>query len=96
MASNLIDSILREQAFKNEKTVAFFRFGFFSLSLILDTLAYFGFIQYTEINPPLRTILLDCLVAFISGGILFLFLNNIYHEAIKFFAITFDCSYAYF
>ena len=92
MASNLIDSILREQAFKNEKTVAFFRFGFFSLSLILDTLAYFGFIQYTEINPPLRTILLDCLVAFISGGILFLFLNNIYHEAIKFFAITFDYS----
>lgn len=50
MASNLIDGILREQAFKNEKTVAFFVLNF-SLSLILDTLAYFGFIQYTEINP---------------------------------------------
>jgi adenylate cyclase len=92
MALNLIDSILREQAFKNERTVAIFRFGFFSTSLILDTLAYFGIIQYTEINPSFRTIFLDCLIVFISAGIFLVLFNNIYHDAIKFFAITFDYS----
>lgn len=92
MAINLIDSILREQAFKNERTVAIFRFGVFSTSLTLDALAYFGIIHYTEINPSLRTIFLDCLVVFISAGIFFLLLSNIYHDAIKFFAITFDYS----
>lgn len=92
MATNLIDNILREQAFKNERTVAIFRFGFFSLSLVLDTLAYFGIIRYTEIHPTIRTILLDCLVAFLSGGIFFLLYYHIYHDAVKFFAITLDYS----
>ncbi len=93
MATNHIDNILREQAFKNERTVAIFRFGFFTLSLVLDALAYLGMIRYTEIHPTIRTILLDSLVAFISGGIFFLLFYHIYHDAIKFIAITFDYSF---
>ncbi len=92
MAISLIDNILRDRAFKNERAVAFIRFGFFSLSLILDTLAYIGVIQYTAIRPQLMTIVMDVIVVFTAAIILVLLLNNIYHDFLKFFAITFDYS----
>lgn len=92
MENSLIDNILRERAFKNERAVAIVRLGIFSFYLVIDTFAYFGYIEYTEIRPALRTILLDCFVFLVSGTIVILLMNKIYHDSIKFFAITFDYS----
>ncbi|MBM9545837.1 adenylate/guanylate cyclase domain-containing protein [Leptospira sp. 201903074] len=92
MKNSLIDNILRERAFKNERTVAIVRLGIFSFYLVIDTLAYFGYIEYTEIRPALRTVLLDCFVFLVSGTIVFLLINKFYHDSIKFLAITFDYS----
>lgn len=92
MTTSVIDAILRDRAFKNERTVAIARFVMFSISMLLDILAYFGIIQYTEIRPTLTTVIMDGFVLLPAAILLILLLNNIYHEFIKFFAITFDYS----
>lgn len=90
MGRTVIDNILRERAFKNERTVAAARLGMFLLFTIFDVLAYFDVIDYTAIRPQVTTLMMDGIVVVVSGFLLVLLLNNIYYDFIKFFAITFD------
>lgn len=92
MKNSVIDNILRERAFKNERTVAIVRLGIFSFHLFIDTFAYLGLIEYTEIRPELRTVLMDCFVFLVAGIFVILLINKFYHDSIKFLAITFDYS----
>ncbi|HNF27346.1 MAG TPA: adenylate/guanylate cyclase domain-containing protein, partial [Leptospiraceae bacterium] len=92
MAFTVVDSILRDRAFRNEKKVAVARFALFSMAMMFDILAYLGFIEYTAVRPSMTTLLMDVLVVVPSAVLLILLLRNVYHSLIKFFAITFDYS----
>ncbi|TGK49190.1 adenylate/guanylate cyclase domain-containing protein [Leptospira kanakyensis] len=90
MKLSLVDEILIAREMKNEKTVAFVRFALFSVTSILDSLSYFGWIHYTIVPTSLITVGLDILFLIFATLVLFFLFYLPYKPYLKFFTITLD------
>ncbi len=88
----IFDNILRQREEKNEKIVAYARLCFISFACLMDLLAYFQVIQYTEIDPDINTLSLDALFILFSALVLFIVLKFNYQPFLKFLTITMDYS----
>lgn len=90
MKLSIVDEILIAREMKNERTVAIVRFVLFSVSSIMDSLSYFGWIQYTIVTPSLITVGLDVLFLIFASIVLFFIYYFPYKPNLKFFTITID------
>ncbi|MCW7494619.1 adenylate/guanylate cyclase domain-containing protein [Leptospira sp. 2 VSF19] len=90
MKLSLVDEILIAREMKNEKTVAFVRFALFSVTSTLDSLSYFGWINYTIVPTSIITVGLDILFLIFATLVLLILFFLPYKPYLKFFTITLD------
>ncbi|PJZ44882.1 adenylate/guanylate cyclase domain-containing protein [Leptospira brenneri] len=90
MKQSIVDEILISREMKNEKTVALVRFVLFSITSIMDSLSYLGWIKYTIVTPSLVTVTLDFIFLIFASIVLPVVTFLPYKHYLKFFTITID------
>ncbi len=92
MNSNILDTILKERSFKNEKSLAITRLIIFFIPSAVDFLSFIGFSSLTLFKPTLLSLFINSLLLSISLITLILLYKKIYNESIKLFIIVCDYS----
>lgn len=92
MNTNILENILKERSYKNEKSLAITKLVIFFLPLVIDLISFFGGISLTTIKPTALTIFINTLFLFVSFFTLVLLYKRIYNEFIKLFIMSCDYS----
>ncbi|MDX1957958.1 MAG: adenylate/guanylate cyclase domain-containing protein [Leptospiraceae bacterium] len=87
--NSVIDDILREREYKNERTLAIVRL-LSTIASIFEFLQYYGFIRYLPTEITIESLILDSVFFIYSLIVLLLVLKKAFHKNLKFFIISFD------
>jgi|JI9StandDraft_1071089.scaffolds.fasta_scaffold00584_1 adenylate cyclase len=90
MKNKLLESIIKERSFKNEKSVAINRLLIVLIASSFDLISYFEFYSVTHIKPTALTLISDLSFISFSSVVLFLLLKNYYNNLFKYIIISFD------
>lgn len=90
--SRLLDDIISEREYKNERILSIVRLTLSSTASFLDFLAYFQWIEYTITVPTFTTLFLDSVFFGFSLLTWILFHYRLHFKYIKFLTITLDYS----
>jgi class 3 adenylate cyclase len=87
---NLVQTILREREVLNERRVAVARLALISGAVVLDLLAYAGWVQTTLTPPSGLTIAIDAVFLSFAAAVLLVARRPGYRPAFKYIVVTLD------
>ncbi|MEM7182396.1 MAG: adenylate/guanylate cyclase domain-containing protein [Spirochaetota bacterium] len=90
---SVVDAVIKEKEYRNERRVALIRFIAMCPMTIYDTLAYFGYVSFSEGQPSLLTLGLDYF--FVTSGATFLFLltKGFHPSYLKYIILSIDYTF---
>ena len=91
---NLVQTILREREVLNERRVAVARLALISGAVVLDLLAYAGWVQTTLTPPSGLTIAIDAVFLSFAAAVLLVARRPGYRPVFKYIVVTLDPSIA--
>ncbi len=90
MSISIIEQIIQDREWKNERILSWIRFFAFFVFTFFDSLAYFGFLSFTTVPPNETTMALDFIVILYTLEVLIILKRNVFLPYLKYFVILLD------
>jgi len=90
MQNKLLEAIIKERSFKNEKSVAINRLFVITIASCFDLVSYAGLYGLFHVKPTAFTLFADFCSISLSALVLLLLLKNYYNNFLKYIIISFD------